>query len=114
MIQIMLIGIGLFLLLRGRIKVTDTKVLARPKSIYLGVIIIAYGLAVFLLPQELLYYAIFFASLLAIASFFVLKAEHVESVQASKKSSDTKRNLLILLAFIALVALGAYLWWNFA
>ena len=113
MIQIVLIGIGLFVLAKKRIKISDTKSIARPQTVYLGLIIIAYGVAVFFLPTNLIYYVALFASLLGISAIFIAKGEPITSSEITTKPTDTKRNALILLIFVAIIAIVGYLYWSF-
>ena len=51
MVQILLIGIGILILIKGNLKVSDTKEIVRPQSIYWGLIVIAYGIAVSFLKK---------------------------------------------------------------
>ena len=108
MVQILLIILGLFILIKGRLRVSDTKEIERPGSIYWGIIIIAYGIAVYFLPDELLYTVLFYASLLIISAIFVIRGKKITAPDVSKKASDTKRNLIILLVFIAIMVAVAY------
>jgi len=103
MVQVLLIILGLFLLIKGKIKVSDTREIERPASIYWGIIIIIYGIAVSFLPDQLTYAILFYASLLLISAIFVIKGKKIITQDASAKASDTKRNLIILLVFIAII-----------
>jgi len=108
MVQILLIVLGLFILIKGNLKVSDTKEIVRPQSIYLGSIVIAYGIAVSFLPDQLIYSLIFYASLILILAIFLIKGKTITSSEAIVKSTNTKRNLIILLVFIAIVVAVFY------
>ena len=110
MIDILLIIIGLFILIRGRLKVSDTKEVVRPQSIYWGLIMIAYGifLGFFMETITLIYDLIFFGSLIAISLFFMVKGKPIISSSAVESSKKTKGNLIILLVFIAIIVVVFY------
>jgi len=104
MVQILLIAIGLFILIKGNFKASDTKEIVRPQSTYWGLIVIVYGLSMFFIPSgQLIYDLIFFASLILISVIFLVKGKTIASTEAVVKSRKTKRNLIILLIFIAIV-----------
>jgi len=109
MIQVALILIGLFILIKGNLKVSDNKEIVRPQSIYWGLIIIIYGIVCGFLPTtQIIYGLIFWISLLLISIIFVMKGKMITSSEAVIKSTDTKRNLIILLIFIGIVAAVSY------
>jgi hypothetical protein len=108
MVQILLIGLGILILIKGSLKVSDTKEMVRPQSIYWGLIVIAYGIAVSFLPDQLIYSLVFYASLILISIIFLAKGKTIASPEAAVKSTDTKRNLIILLVFIAIVVAISY------
>jgi len=109
MVQIVLILLGLFISIKGRLKVSDSKEIVRPQSIFWGLIIILYGLAVSFIPDDhLIYSLVFYISLVVISFIFIAKGRKIESTEATSKSKDTKRNLVILLIFIAIIAAIAY------
>jgi hypothetical protein len=103
MVQILLIAFGLFILIKGNLKVSDNKEIVRPQSIYWGLIIIAYGIILTFLPNTLMYGLIFYASLIIISLIFLIKGKTIGSSDATLKATDTKRNLIILLIFLAII-----------
>ncbi len=108
MVQILLIGIGILIIIKGNLKVSDTKEIVRPQSIYWGLIVIIYGIAVSFLPDQLIYSLIFYSSFILILTIFLIKGRTIASSEAIAKSKDTKRNLIILLVFIAIVVTVFY------
>lgn len=110
MIDILLIIIGLFILIKGRLKVSDTKEVVRPQSTFWGLIMIGYGIVLgfFLETTKLVYSLIFFGSLIVISLIFVIKGKTITSSSAIESSKKTKRNLIILLVFIAIIVAVFY------
>ncbi|OGZ57260.1 MAG: hypothetical protein A3B96_02870 [Candidatus Spechtbacteria bacterium RIFCSPHIGHO2_02_FULL_43_15b] len=108
MVQILLIGIGILILIKGNLKVSYTKEIVRPQSIYWGLIVIAYGIAVSFLPNQLIYSLIFYVSLILISAIFLVKGKTIASSEAIIKSTNAKRNLIILLVFGVIVVAVFY------
>jgi hypothetical protein len=105
---------GLFVLIKGRVRVSRTKEVVRPHSIYWGLILIAYGifLGFFMKTVALLYDLIFFGSLIGISLFFAAKGKPIVSSATIEKDKKTKRNLFILfiVVVLAIAFLGTIYW----
>jgi hypothetical protein len=112
MVQILLIAFGAFILLKGSIKLSETRRITRPSSICLGLIVMIYGITLGFIPVGLIWTALFYGSLFAIFTFFIVRGEKIESREAITKANTTKRNLFILLAFIALIVTIFYLFFR--
>ncbi len=108
MVQILLIALGLFILIKGNLKVSETKEIVRPQSIYWGLIMLVYGIVIRFLPDQLIYILIFYASLILISAIFVIKGKTITSGETIVKSVNTKRNLIILLVFIVIIVVVFY------
>ncbi len=108
MIQIILIVAGLALLILGKLKVSNTKTVSRPLSIYWGVILIAYGVALRYLPETLTANLAFYGSLLIISFIFISKSNTVPQSEVTASSKGSLRNLIILIIFGALLIAGVY------
>jgi len=94
---------GLVALIKGRIKVSANKEIVRPHSIYLGVIFIICAIALSFLKLEIPYDLIVFIFPLLITIVFAAMGRSIDTPEAIKEKKETKRNVLILLAFIILV-----------
>ena len=104
MLQLALIIIGIVVLVKGSLKVSDTRIVERPQSIYWGIIIILHGVAMSFLPTDRLVYTLaLFGLLLIISAIFVVKGKKIESPEALAKAKHTTRNALILLAVVAVL-----------
>lgn len=113
MVQILLIVVGLFILLKGSLKISDTKQLTRPRATYLGLLVLAYGVSqYFFISDTFLYGLVFYASLILLSLIIASGAENVPSVSSTTSSSANKRNWLIFIGFIIVVALVWYIWGN--
>jgi hypothetical protein len=109
MIQILLIILGIVLLIKGNLKVSSRKRLERPQSIYLGIIFILYGIGInYISFGNLIWSIVYNCSLVFITSIFVSKAKELATPEALTDHKETKRNALILLAFILLVVAVFY------
>lgn len=110
MLQILLIGLGLYILIKGNIKITDTREIVRPQSAYLALIMFAYGIANSFLPDnQPVYLLMLYGSLMLISAVFVIKGGRVTSNEAIVQSVNTKRNVIILLVAIAIMVAILYL-----
>jgi len=110
MVQIVLLILGVLLMLKGNLKVSDTKTVTRPASLYWGIIMIVYGVSLNFIPvNNLITDIIFYVSLLVISIIFVLKAKNsIPNIDLNKVSTplpNTKRNTFILLGFLVLIVL---------
>jgi len=113
MIQILLIIIGLLVLVKGKLKVSDTKEITRPQSIYWGLVLIGYGIASSFIPTtKLIYSLIFYISLVVVSAIFISKGKTIASDGVVVKSSNTKRNVIILLIFVAILITAFYLFYK--
>ncbi len=108
MLQIILFLAGLALIVKEKVKITANKELTRPNSIYLGSIFIACAVAVSFFSVDAPYNLIFFLLPLLATIFFATKGEKIDTEDSIKESSDTKRNIMILLGFIVFVVVAFY------
>ena len=113
MVQILLIVFGFIILLKGSLKISDTKKLTRPRSTYLGLLVLAYGVSqYFFISDALIYSLVFYVSLILLSLIIVSGAENVSPVSNTSSSSSNNRNWLIFIGFIIVVALVWYVWGN--
>lgn len=103
MLQIILIILGIGVIVKGRLKVSDAKVITRPLSIYLGFLFMLYGVGMGLVPEVILYQVIFYTSLVVIAGMIISMGESIAPTEVTTKPSETGRNVVILVIFVVLV-----------
>ncbi|OHA84390.1 MAG: hypothetical protein A2937_01470 [Candidatus Yonathbacteria bacterium RIFCSPLOWO2_01_FULL_47_33b] len=111
MLQVILVIFGILILIKGKLKVSDTKVISRPQSTYWGLVVLAYAVGLNFVPETLVYGIVFWISLLVVSITFVVKGETIAGVDITTKPTETKRNAMILLGFVVvLVVLFVYVW----
>ncbi len=103
MLQIILFLAGLTTLIKGKIKVSSDKEIVRPHSIYLGIIFIICAIAISLIQLGLFYDLAFFIFPIILVIGFAMKGKRIHTPEAVKEKKETKRNLIILLIFIAII-----------
>lgn len=82
-------------------------------STYWGIVLLAYGIGLWFLPSQstgFVAQAVFWVTLVLISLFFLMKGRHIDTPQAAEQNTQTKRNALILLGFVVLVAAVFYLY----
>ncbi len=90
MLQIIIIGAGLFFIFKGKIRVDAKRELLAPHAQYLGVIFVASVLITFVFSIEFPYIMIFVFAIPLIASiFFIRKARAIEI----KNDNEEKREV---------------------
>ena len=81
--------------------------MVRPNSTFWGFILVAYSLMLnWISLDNLLYTGIYYGSLVLISGLFTAKGQAIDLV-GNTPHSNTKRNVLILVAFLLLVV-GAF------
>jgi cobalamin synthase len=108
---LLLIGIGVFIFLKGDIRILDSKRAIRPQAIYWILILITYSLlVVFLSNGDSTYICLtFYPSLTITLIVFLIKRKTIRhNEDAFAKPIDTKKNLIIFSVFLAIGAIIFY------
>lgn len=111
MIQIIIFAVGLFLLIGGKLKASSSKEIIRPQSTYLGLIYIAYSLSLsfFSVLENPVLAVSFIGSLILVSAVFISKGKPVDATKVATSSTETRRNLLILLVSVVIMVAIFYL-----
>ncbi len=111
MVQVLLIVVGIYLLAKGTVKISSDRELSRPGSTYLGIVLSVYGVGIQLVDDSLVSSIVYFASLVAVAFFFVHRFG-VKKESLSEDGKETMRNLAILLVFLAILLVLGYFYFK--
>lgn len=104
MLQVILVILGLLSIIKGKYKVSKTRVINKPISTYFGLVAIAYGIAISFIPETLIYGISFWVSLLVVSVILITKGEVVAPDKVESKTPETKRNTIILWIAIIVIA----------
>jgi len=112
MIQVVLLFLGAYFLFVKNIRIAKGRVIARPGSLYLGAIVIAFVSIFGLIGENLWLNIAYFLSLAVIIIGFVSKASTASPEGGDVSGAGERasvRNLILLL--VAALAIGGYFYW---
>jgi len=93
MLQIVLMIIGVYILAKGKIKISSNRELSRPLSTYFGIIVIIWSALMFLdtgVGFGAVYYLILWISLILISFIFLSKSKKINSEEDVLKSQNSQ------------------------
>lgn len=93
MLQIVLMIIGVYILAKGKIKISSDRELSRPLSTYFGIIVIIWSALMFLdtgVGFREIYYLILWISLILISFIFLSKSKKISSEEDVLKSQNSQ------------------------
>lgn len=103
--QIILLLAGLFIILKGKVSFTPTREIAKPHSLYLGLVFITFAALMFGFVDTMLVYVA--VGITIVFSFFL---SHRKTGEMSMKKDNNILHWIIFL--ISILAIGL-IWYNF-
>jgi accessory gene regulator protein AgrB len=110
MLQIILFIAGFFIIVKGKIKITNEREVTRPYSYFLGIFFIIWAIFISFVNLEIPYDVITFIIPLLVVIGFSFTGKKIDISQGDKKKNKKRTVIMVIIIFIIAVMLALFIY----